>query len=50
MIKEINSLLCSGGGVKGIAYIGVMKAIEEYNTKFNENEKKSDKYYLSSFI
>lgn len=30
MKKEINTLIFSGGGVKGLAYIGVLKKIEEY--------------------
>lgn len=40
-MKEINNLVCSGGGVKGIAYIGVMKAIEEYS-KLSECSERKD--------
>lgn len=29
MKREINTLVFSGGGVKGIAYIGVLKYLEE---------------------
>lgn len=35
MKKNIETLICSGGGIKGIAYIGVMKALEELETQEN---------------
>jgi predicted acylesterase/phospholipase RssA len=35
MKKEINTLICSGGGVKGLSYIGVLKALNE----IKENNK-----------
>ena len=35
MKKIINTLILSGGGVKGIAYIGALKYLDELKTKEN---------------
>ena len=39
MKKVINTLLMSGGGTKSIAYIGVLKKLEEMNTKIKIDVK-----------
>lgn len=38
MKKEINTLVFSGGGVKGIAYIGVLKYLEEISKSLGYDE------------
>lgn len=42
MKKEIDTLIFSGGGIKGLAYIGVLKKIEELMLKEKELEIMND--------
>jgi NTE family protein len=42
MIHEINKLVFSGGGVKGLVYIGVLKRIEELIVERNKEESSVD--------
>lgn len=35
-MKDINELVCSGGGTKGFAYIGVLRALREYKIDINK--------------
>lgn len=43
-------LCLAGGGVKGAAHIGAIKALEEYNLKFNYVGGTSSREYNSMFI
>jgi NTE family protein len=40
--SKIDTLVCSGGGAKGIAYIGVIKYLDELKEKRLNEEKKDD--------
>ena len=46
-MKEINTLVLSGGSVKGVAYIGIFKKIEEI-IKENVNRESKIKYQINS--
>lgn len=39
MKKEINTLLCSGGGIRTLTFIGILKKIEELQKEKKENPK-----------
>lgn len=40
--NKIDTLVCSGGGAKGIAYIGIIKYLDEIKTNRAIEEKKND--------
>jgi predicted acylesterase/phospholipase RssA len=40
--KNIDTLVCSGGGAKGIAYVGIIKYFDEIKTNRLIEESKSD--------
>ena len=39
---EIDTLVCSGGGTKGIAYVGIIKYLDELKKNRELEEKKPD--------
>lgn len=43
-------LCLAGGGVKGAAHIGAIKALEEFNIKFDYIGGTSSREYCSMFI
>lgn len=50
MTKNENGLCLAGGGVKGAAHIGAIKALEESNIKFEYVGGTSSRKHYSLFI
>lgn len=49
-MKEKNGLCLAGGGVKGAAHIGAIKALEENNIKFEYVGGTSSRKHCSSTL